>query len=112
MRWTQFKIVCPVPVQHGPAPSHLQYDSQDTCDNPEQCHTFHEGCSQDHVRADVTGSFRLAGDAFYSTAANLSDTHTGTQSSETGTNSATGTGEAVYGIYVSNVVYCLKQNCV
>ena len=69
---------------------YLQYDSQDTGDNPEQGHTFHEGGRQDHVRADVTGGFRLAGDAFDSATANLTDANASAQSGQTGAYGTTG----------------------
>lgn len=58
----------------------FQY-SQDTCDNREQGNTLYESGSQDHVRTDVVRSFRLTGDAFYSTFTDLTDTDTGTNCS-------------------------------
>jgi hypothetical protein len=91
-----------VPTNH----LYLQHDSQDTGDNPEQGYTFNEGGCQDHVRADVTGGFRLAGDAFNGTAADLADADTGAQGSKAGANSATSLSHTcVNG-------FSLQQNCV
>jgi hypothetical protein len=86
---------------------YLQYDGQDTGDNPEQGHTFHEGGRQDHVRADVTGSFRLAGDAFNSATANLTDADASAKGSQAGADGATGLSQTRVSYSIS-----LEQNCV
>ncbi len=67
----------------------LENDSEEAGDNPEQCHTFYEGGCQDHVGADVTGSFGLASDRFYRAATDLTDANASTQCRKTCTDSAT-----------------------
>ena len=67
----------------------LENDSEKAGDNPEQRNTFYEGCSQDHVGADVTGSFGLTGDRFYRAATDLTDANASTQCRKTCTDSAT-----------------------
>ena len=78
-----------VPTNHTNEPLYLQYDGQDTCDNPEQSHTFYEGGCQDHVRTDITRCFRLTGDAFNSATTDLTDTYACAESCETCANGAT-----------------------
>lgn len=85
-----------------PANGLLQYDCQDTSDYTEQCNTFNEGCSQDHVRTDVTSSFWLTGDAFYGTLTDLSDTYASAEGSQTSTECTTSLSETS----------SFQQNCV
>jgi hypothetical protein len=91
----------------------LEYYGKETRDNPEQCDTFYEGCSQDHVCTDVTRSFRLTGDAFYGTLTDLTDAYTSAQCSETCTYSAKTSADT--NAFLCYYWYCscsLQENCV
>ena len=86
LRWTQVKIVF--------CYTDLQYDGEDTGDNPEQRHTLYEGGSQDHVCTDIAHGFRLAGNRFDGALTDLANTYTGAKRSKTGADSAARLGNA------------------
>jgi hypothetical protein len=69
--------------------STLGFDgSEQTGDNTEQRNTLDEGSRQDHRGTDITGSFWLTSDAFCSAFTDLTDTDTGSESSDTSAYSA------------------------
>lgn len=65
----------------------FQYCKQ-TCYCGQEGNTLNEGRGQDHVRANVVGSFRLTGDGFNGPFTDETDTDTGTDGGETGANRA------------------------
>ena len=67
----------------------LKYDSKQTCDYTKQSNTLYEGSCKDHVRTNVTSSFRLSSDRLYRTATDLTDTYASTKRSDTSTDSTT-----------------------
>jgi hypothetical protein len=62
--------------------------SQQTCHSSQKGNTFYERRSQDHVRTNVVRSFRLAGNGFYGSFTDQTDTDTGTDCGEACTNGA------------------------
>jgi hypothetical protein len=94
-----FKELHPLPFASDAVQCHcagvlFQY-SQQTSDNAEQRNTLYEGSCQDHCRTDVTGSFWLASDRLNRTFTDLTDTNTGSQSSDTSTYSAKSCGATI-----------------
>ncbi|HMH22353.1 MAG TPA: hypothetical protein VK563_11275 [Puia sp.] len=55
-------------------------DSQQACNGSQQGDAFYKRRSQDHVGTNVVRSFRLAGNGFYSSFTDQTDTDTGADS--------------------------------
>lgn len=68
----------------------LQNYCKQTSDNAEQGNALNQRRSEDHVCTDVISRFRLTGDGFQRALADVTHTDTGCDSSDTGTDSATG----------------------
>jgi hypothetical protein len=58
----------------------LREYSKQTCHSSQKGNAFHQCRSQDHVSTNVVRSLGLAGNGFYGTFTDLSDTDTGTHS--------------------------------
>jgi hypothetical protein len=61
----------------------LLEDREKTCNGGQKGNPFHQRCGQDHVAANFTRCFRLAGNGFNGSLTDLTDTDTGTDSGKT-----------------------------
>ena len=81
VRRMQYDFYVLTPQKHA---DHCLFEnSEQTCYSSQKGNPFNQRHGQDHVGTNVVRSFRLAGNGFYSSFTDLSDTDTGTYSGKT-----------------------------